>query len=155
MNGSEVALCYRRAIVQQASGARLVCILYDMLVADLRYAINAMQDRNVDERSTHLKHALSILELLDGSLDPGFDEKAVRSLSQFYGLLRNQLVTAQFESDHRLLEKQIDLILQVREAWQQADAGAVTQPSDPIGLVAKPEQTPSESEPSSVSQWIA
>ena len=155
MNGTDAELCYRRASVQQATSAGLAVILYDMLVGDLRRAVVAMRDGAIEVRSQYLKHAFSILELLEGFLDRQQNGSSVRSLSQFYGLLRKQILTAQFELDDRLLEKQIALILDVREAWQRANAEAVMQSRDASAKTVVPESASVECDMTATSQWFA
>src|SRR5208283_3043770 len=126
MNAGQAELCYRRAAAQQASSAGLVVILYDMLAGDVRQAIAAMRRGSIQDRSDRLKHAFAVLELLEGSLDMEKGGIAAANLSQFYRYLRRQLLAAQFNSDEQLLEKQIALIVDVQQAWRQADAEAVS-----------------------------
>ena len=154
MNSVEAELSYRRRAVEAATPAGLVVILYDMLIGDLRRAISAMKDGDISARSRYLKHAFSILELLNGSLDFEHGGPVGGTLSQFYSLLRNQLLVAQFESDVRLLEKQMLLLLDVRESWVQADAELQTQPRDSdTSKMLEPSLAGFETK--GTSQWIA
>jgi len=109
---------YRRAAVQEASPAGLVVILYDLLVEDLQAAAQAIRDGDIEERSLQLKHALLVLQILEGSLDMEQGGAAARSLAAFYSYLRGQLLNAQFRNDDEVLTRQIALIFDVREAWR-------------------------------------
>ena len=122
MPGNSTELNYRRAAVQQASPAGLMVILYDLLVNDLQHAIVAFRRNAIDERSRHLNHALLILQILEGNLDMENGGAAARSFAAFYGHVRTQLLDAQFRSDPAPLERQIALLLDVREAWLTSDA---------------------------------
>ena len=124
MNASQPELCYRRAAVQQATSAGLVVILYDMLAGDLRKAIVALRKGRVQDRSHGLKHAFAVLEVLEGSLDMENGGTAAQRLAQFYGYLRRQMLSAQFDCNEKLLEQQIALILDVQNAWRQVDTAA-------------------------------
>lgn len=155
MNGKDTELCYRRVAVEQATSAGLCVILYDMLVGELRHAIVAMREGDIEERSRRLKHAFSILEVMDGSVDLQREGPAAKSLSQFYGFLRNRLLAAQFDSDDQMLEDQIRLILDVREAWRQADKDTLLRSHDSNESTAMPRSSLIETEVTATSQWIA
>jgi flagellar secretion chaperone FliS len=127
---SSTEIQYRALAVQEATPAGLVVILYDILVGDLRRAMAAMQANHVEERTTRLKHGLSALQVLEGSLDLAKGGDAERSLSYFYSHIRSQILCAQFQNDPAILERQIDLILSVREAWQEVSMELPRQSGD-------------------------
>jgi flagellar secretion chaperone FliS len=124
MGTSQTELSYRRVALQEASTAGLMVVLYDMLAGDLRQAMEAMRSAKIEDRSTRLKHALALLQLLEGSLDMENGGIAARHLAQFYSRVRSQILVAQFNRSAAILQKQIDLILDVREAWLQVDSRA-------------------------------
>jgi flagellar secretion chaperone FliS len=128
INANQTELSYRRTAVEEATPADLVIILYDMLVGDLRQAIVALGSGKIEERSTRLKHALSVLQLLEGSLDTENGGIAAHHLSQFYSHIRRQILIAQFKGDERILQEQIALVLDVREAWRQIDSVSSARP---------------------------
>ena len=118
MNGDLSQRSYRRAAVEDASPAGLIVILYDLLVDDLQAAIHAIRGDDIEARSRNLKHALLVLQLLEGTLDREQGGAAARSLAAFYSYLRGQLLNAQFRNDDEVLTRQIALIFDVREAWR-------------------------------------
>ena len=115
-------LSYRRAAVENASAVGLVIILYDVLVRDLTVAVEAIRERNIDKRSSELKHALLVLQQLEGSLDMDKGGEAARNLSSFYSVIRAKILEAQVKNSPEILDRQIELVLDVRKAWQQVDA---------------------------------
>ena len=117
-------LSYRVAAVQEASPEGLVVILYDVLAEDVQRAINDMRDGSIERRSSDLKHAMLVLQLLEGSLDMERGGSAARSLAAFYTYVRRELLNAQFLNDESVLERLMVLILDVRGAWSAADAQA-------------------------------
>jgi len=121
MNAAFSQRSYRRAAVQEASPAGLVVILYDLLVDDLQAAIHAIRCDDIEERSRNLKHALLVLQLLEGTLDMEKGGAAACSLAAFYTYVRQQLLEAQFRNDEDVLAHQIALIFDVREAWRNID----------------------------------
>jgi len=112
---------YRRTAVQEASPAGLVVILYDLLVEDLQAAIHAIGCADIEQRSRFLKHALLVLQLLEGGLDMDQGGAAARSLAAFYNYVRRELLDAQFRNDADILALQVRLVLDVREAWRTVD----------------------------------
>lgn len=121
MSAGSAEMNYRTAAMQQATPAGLMVILYDLLTADLQRAIAAMEEGVIEGRSRYLKHALLVLQILQGSLDLSNGGTMEHSLWRFYAHLRTQIMAAQFRSDPAILQQQIVLILDVRGAWHQAE----------------------------------
>ncbi|HEY1802515.1 MAG TPA: flagellar export chaperone FliS [Terriglobales bacterium] len=128
MNWKETELSYRKAAIQNATSVGLVIIMYDMLAADLRRAIEAMQAGDVEKRSAELKHAFLVLLQLEGSLDMEKGDQAARNLSQFYSVARAKILEAHIKVSAQMLQRQIDLIVDVRSAWEKVNT-PVVQPS--------------------------
>jgi len=114
---------YRRAAVEGASSVALVVMLYDRLVADMQRAISAMQRNEVETRCKELKHALLILQQLEGSLDHERGGDGAANLAALYSYARAKIIEAQMKSNAALLEKLIGHFLEVRSAWQKVDPG--------------------------------
>ena len=131
-------LSYRASAVREATPAGLVVILYDILVGDLRRAINSMRSGDVEQRCDRLKHGLSALQVLEGSLDCENGGDTARSLARFYSYIRSQILRAQFENDARILQQQIQLIFSVREAWQEVNSASESEVGErrslPVGM---------------------
>jgi flagellar protein FliS len=125
MNGHDRELTYRKMTVENASPAGLVVILYDVLVGDLSKTIEAIDTRNIEKRAEHLKHALLVLQQLEGSLDLERGGETARSLVEFYSYLRSKMMEAHVRASADVLHCLIELVLNVREAWQQIDTPPV------------------------------
>jgi flagellar protein FliS len=121
MKKSQTELTYLRAAAQNATAVGLVIILYDLLIHDLEQAIAAFADRDIERRTAEIKHALLVLQQLDGSLDRENGAEAAKHFSSFYSALRSKIFEAQLKASPEILRKQIDLVLDVRQAWQQVD----------------------------------
>ena len=113
---------YRRAAIDGASSVALVIMLYDRLVADMQRAVTAMRVNDIETRCAQLKHALLVLQQLEGSLDHEQGGQAARNLEAFYSYARAQVMEAQLKRRPELLEKLIRHILEVRSAWQQLNS---------------------------------
>jgi flagellar secretion chaperone FliS len=147
MNPRQTEFSYRRAAVENASSVGLVVILYDLLVEDLRRAVNALERGDIEARSTSLKHALLVLQQLQGSLNLEQGGEAARNLSSFYTVLRGRVWEAHVKRSPEILREQISLLLDVRQAWAQVDpasslaaAAGSTGPSDQQARIGTDEE---------------
>jgi flagellar secretion chaperone FliS len=139
MRPQRTDLSYRRAAVENASSVGLVIILYDLLIEDLRQAISAIANRDTEARSNAIKHAFVVLQQLEGSLDHDNGAEAAKNLGRFYSVMRCRIFDAHFKVSAEILNDQVNLLLDVRKAWQQVDP-AVTQAS-PSPAVENTERT--------------
>ena len=126
MNARQTELSYRRVAVQNASSVGLVVILYDLLVQDLREAVDAIAKKDIEARSAAIKHAFRVLQQLEGSLDHENGGEAAKNLSRFYSVMRNQILQGHIKIDSAILNEQISLLLDVRAAWEQVDPAKQT-----------------------------
>jgi flagellar secretion chaperone FliS len=120
-------LTYRKSAIQGASTIGLVIALYDTLSGDFRRAASAIRADNIERRCAELNHAALVLGQLENWVDVNSGEELAQNLVVFYGYLRAKMLEASLQKSAPILEELIELILQVRGAWQQRDAG-VAQP---------------------------
>jgi len=121
MMKSQTELTYLRAAAQDATEAGLVIILCDLLAHDLGLAIAALSDRDVERRTAEIKHSFLVLQQLEGSLDMENGGEAAKHFSAFYAALRCKILEAHIKASAEILRRQIELVLDVRQAWQQVD----------------------------------
>ena len=131
MKKSQTELTYMRTAAQNATPAGLVIILYDLLVHDLEQAIAAFAARDIERRTSEVKHAFLVLQQLEGSLNMEEGDEAARNLSKFYSVLRRNILHAQIKADPEILRAQIVLVLDVRGAWQQVDKPNLASANEP------------------------
>ena len=130
-------LAYREAAVAGANPVRLVILLYEQAIADLRRALAAQAKGEVEERTREINHAIQVLGHLQGTLDKEQGGKIAAILDRFYEQVRCGLVEAQCQQSVSLMEQQIAHLLQVHEAWcgvERAINGSATPanaPSEP------------------------
>lgn len=110
---------YRRSAVQNASPIQLVLMLYDILVKDLRNLADQVEARDYQEQTAAIRHALLVLQQLEGSLDPHHGGVLVESLSRFYAMVRASMLRAQAEQSIHLIDHLIALVLQVRSSFEE------------------------------------
>ena len=115
-------LTYRKAAVESASPIGLVILLYDTLVGDIQRAIEAMKAGDIEKRTGQIVHAFQVLQQLECDLNMSDGGQTAKDLSRLYRHIRAKLLEAQLKQSVEILTAQIDLVLQVRQAWQRADA---------------------------------
>jgi flagellin-specific chaperone FliS len=76
---------------------------------------------DIEERTAEIKHSFLVLQQLEGSLDMENGGEAAKHLSAFYSVLRSKILEAQIKASPEILRQQIELVLEVRQAWQQVD----------------------------------
>jgi len=158
MKKSQTELTYMRAAAQNATPAGLVIILYDLLVHDLEQAIAAFAERNIERRTAEIKHAFLVLQQLEGSLDTQKGAEAAKTLSRFYSTLRRNVMEAHLKASPEILREQIDLVLDVRRAWQQVENLNLTPAIERPGTIAIkriPAPTDPENGESASESWTA
>lgn len=124
-------LRYREAAVAGASPLRLVSLLYEQAIEDLRRAIDAQTRRDIEARTLHINHAILVIGHLEATLDKDQGGKVAENLQRFYQQVRSALVEAQFQQSIRLLEQQISFLTQIREAWGEVER-ATTSPQTEV-----------------------
>ncbi|MGE5112170.1 MAG: flagellar export chaperone FliS [Acidobacteriaceae bacterium] len=137
---TEIMNAYSETAARGAGQVELVVMLYDLLLDDMRRGIEAIRARDVEARTFEIKHALNVLEQLQGTLN--FDEggEAARNMDRLYSIVRAKLLEAHLKVSEETLQRQIALLTPIRDAWRR-----VGQP------VADP-ASPSAGEPT-VAEW--
>jgi flagellar protein FliS len=132
MTQSEVSRKYREAEIRGANSVECTIMLYDLVVADLRKAIQCLGEGDIEGRTNALVHGLQVLEQLQGSLQMESGGDAAKHLYSFYSLARAKVLEGQLKCRAKLLEEIVGALLQVREMWQgvkqTCQTAAVPQP---------------------------
>jgi flagellar secretion chaperone FliS len=144
---------YREAAIRGASPVRLVVLLYEQAIEDLRRALAAHVRRDIEVRTREIKHALLVISHLQSSLDKDRGGKVAINLEYFYNQIRAGLLEAQCRQSTAALEKYIFLLMQVREAWCEVERVAQAPMVTTEFAVPPTEVPPSEDEPHSIAEW--
>jgi len=123
---SETEKTYLRSRVQNSSSAGIVILLFDLLISDLERAITAIAEGNIEKRAAEFKHAFLVLQQLDDSLDRENGGQAAQTFSGFYSAIRAKLLEAHIQVSPEIIRRQIQLLFEVRQAWQEVDKPTVT-----------------------------
>jgi flagellar secretion chaperone FliS len=112
---------YRENDVRGATAVRLVVLLYEQLVQDLRQALHAIEQNDIEVRTKRINHAILVIGHLQSPLDFANGGKVAQDLDHFYNVLRQNLVQVQFHPSQAELSQQITDLLAVREAWTDVE----------------------------------
>jgi flagellar secretion chaperone FliS len=137
---------YQMSAIQGASSIGLIIVLFDTLVRDLRRAAAALRKNDIETRCRELNHATLVLGQLENWLDKEKGGESAQTLTQFYAYLRAKMMEATVTCSATVLETQIDMVLQVRSAWQKLDNAPPGTPPNPVaGQTTTPSAPASES----------
>jgi flagellar secretion chaperone FliS len=128
----DASSAYRHSDGHSAGPVRLVIMLYEQLVKDLQRALAAMERKDIACRTNELDHALRVVGQLQGTLDMEQGGEVAENLHNYYGNLRGLLLHAQIRVAPDILQKQIQILLELREAWVQVEKSHQAQPEQPL-----------------------
>ena len=137
-------LTYREAAVAGSSPVRLVVLLYEQAMEDLRRALDALHNGDIEGRTRAINHALIVIGHLQGTLDKEQGGQVAANLELFYQQVRAGLMEAQCTQSAAVLERQISHLREVHEAWCEVEKS----------LAPQPEPAPQEKDQSR-SEWNA
>ncbi len=135
-NAANARQQYARDAILSASPARLLTMLYDRLLLDLRRAEAAQEAADWQGANTQLLHAQDIIAELSSTLRPDVWDGA-EGLRGLYEYVRMALVNANIHRDVARTREAMTLLMPLQEAWHAA-AGTLqdTTPSPASGSVA-------------------
>ena len=110
---------YLEATVKTASPAKLLVMLLDRLVLDVRRGQQAQEAGEWTEAHSHLVHAQDIVTELHATLDVDAWEGGPR-LAAIYGHLQVQLVEANIRRDLGVTAHCLNLVEELAETWRSA-----------------------------------
>ncbi len=127
---------YLETAVETASPARLIVMLYDGAIRFINEAITAMHQRDYETQNARLQRAQKILAELISSLDFDKGGEIAENLFRLYTYMYNQLVEANIHDNVERLEHVIDLLSDLREAWDTIATESEAQVSMPTVKVS-------------------
>ncbi len=142
-------LSYREAAVAGAGPVRLVILLYEQVMEDLRRAVAAHRTGDVEGRTREINHAILVIGYLQASLDKRRGGKVAANLERFYAQVRSGLVEAQCKQSPEAIEQQISYLAQIREAW----CGVERATAEPVA--PRPVLPQAEPQPHPSAEWKA
>jgi flagellar protein FliS len=153
-NTVEAKLAYRENAVRGASAIELVVVLFDVAIDDMRRAACAIQTGDIEERAQAIRHAMLVLQQLQGTLDFERGGEVARYFEQFYNLIRGNLLESQLRNSPQLMRQQIQFMAEVRDCWILAEKQVQPKPSpDSSAIVSSTRVSGEDGGPAS--EWNA
>ena len=118
-------LAYRECDAITTDPVGLVVVLYDILLKDLNECVAALVGGNIEQRSNAVRHALLVLQQLQGTLDFERGGVVAENLDRFYNFIRAKLLEGQIKASQEIFKQQTVLVSSIREAWQQVRADSL------------------------------
>jgi flagellar protein FliS len=110
---------YMNASVNTANPQRLLVMLFDRLVLDVKRGIEAQKVSQYDEASKQLLHAQEIVSELSSSLNVDAWDGAAR-LASLYDWLFSELIKANISRDVTVTEACLRVVEPLAETWREA-----------------------------------
>ena len=117
------AQAYVKQMVATASPERLLVMLYDRLLLDLRRGLDAQESGDHAIAGTHLLHAQDIVLELSASLRTDVWGGAP-TLAAVYDWLHREMVRANVNRDATATRDCLDAVEPLAEAWREAALAA-------------------------------
>jgi flagellar protein FliS len=127
---------YLETAVETASPARLIVMLYDGAIRFINEATYAMRQHDYETQNNKLQRAQKILAELISSLDFDKGGEIAENLFRLYTYMYNQLVEANIQDVPERLEHVVDLLSDLREAWDAIASEAEAQVRMPTAKVS-------------------
>jgi len=135
----DARLSYRESAVRGASPVRLVILLYEQVIDDMRGALAAQGRGDIEGRTRAINHAIVVISHLQATLDKEHGGRVAEDLERFYAQIRAGLCEAQTRQSASLLEGQISLVTVVHEAWREVEQAEIGSPAKRAGSMLNPE----------------
>lgn len=108
---------YQQATVQ-TSGPQLLLMLYDGAIKFVRFGIEGIQNKNMEQANTNLIKAQKILHELIASLN--FDYAISNNLVLLYEYMIRQLIMANSTKREGPAKEVLGYLTEMKESWSEA-----------------------------------
>lgn len=119
MNQANAYNAYQSNSVMTASPAKLVLMLYDGAIKNLKLAELALEEKKIEKVNTYIKKTQDIISefMLTLNFDVGGD--VAKNLYQLYEYMYNRLLRANIDKDVEGIREVKKYLEELRETWAQ------------------------------------
>ena len=133
---TDARTAYREASARGVSPVRSVVQLYEQIIEDLRLALGAIEQNQIELRTNKINHAILVIGHLQSRLNFQSGGKVAQNLDRLYDVLRRELLQAQFQVSAEILSGRINDLLEVRAAWLEVERAVNPAATRPVEAVA-------------------
>jgi flagellar protein FliS len=110
---------YMNNQVMTASSTKLVVMLYDGAIRNLKLAKLAIGDKNIEKTNNSVIKAQRILSELMSTLNMEDGGEISRNLMALYQYMHQRTIRANIDKNAEILDEVIGYLVDLREAWSQ------------------------------------
>ncbi len=110
---------YVETIVSEASPHKLIQMLYEGVIKNIRITKVFIQQKNYEKKAEHVNKALSILMTLREGVDLDKGGDVAQNLYALYDYCYRQLVRASISDDVKLVDEVFEYLTDLHDAWAQ------------------------------------
>lgn len=133
MNSTYSSAAYQRTEVLSTSPERLVPVLYEQLLVNLRRGSMFIRKRDIDGKFSSLSKSADIISELLGSLDHEAGGDLAGRLAGLYGFWMKEITIAGRELNAARLDRVAEMVESLTETWNEvARASEGASPEPPV-----------------------
>ncbi len=117
---------YQENQVTTATPGKLLVMSFDAAIRFARVALERMNAKKLDEQSANIRKVQNILLELVATLNRGADPQLADSLENIYTFMFDRLTYANIKDDAAAVEEAIEMLIQMRETWAEAELAVRT-----------------------------
>ncbi len=117
--------------VLNASPVELIIMLYNKAISSLKVAARLMESKDnnpeaVKKRAEAFGKAVEIIAYLQATLNHEKGKEIAKNLDEIYQILIDELIRAQATGDVEVVRKSIEILEELKKAWEDIKAGSVS-----------------------------
>lgn len=117
--GATAQNVYKKNQVESSSPKKLVVLLYEGAIKQIRLAELAVEKNDREKQNKHLIKAQDIVNELNDSLNYEQGEEIADQLGSIYNYLLSELLQANIKSDVEKMSHAREMLNELLEAWNQ------------------------------------
>lgn len=111
---------YKQASVLTASKEQILLMLYEGAIKFTKIAIQAMEEKKIEERGKNILKAYDIIMELHATLDHRVGGELSKQLEDLYLFMMDQYTKANIKSDVEPLKANLKVLENLYDGWKQA-----------------------------------
>ena len=108
---------YKRQQVETSSPGRLLLMLYEAALKNLRMAQKNIEDKKIVQAHNCLMKSQAIVQQLNSDLNMEAGGEIAQNLRSLYVYINKRLVEANVNKDIVIVQEVIELLSELKEAW--------------------------------------
>lgn len=111
---------YKKTSVTTASKEKILLMLYEAAIKNLKLAKRAIEAKKISEKCTYITKAHDIISELSNTLDHNKSPEVSEQLQPLYSFCVNQLIKANIENDPKIIDSVLQVMSTLYEGWVAA-----------------------------------